>query len=249
MAEARIENAQGFANAVIAVSMKFGADPWWRGHSVSTWELCPSVFRVEDAGHRYEQNIAHHFILRARSRYPNCPEQNDAPNWLFLMQHYGLPTRLLDWTGSILIATYFAVRDERYHDEDGAVWALMGSNLNEDQADKHHFIAPTESPASNLFHEAVGMRVIEPSNIIVATNSAETDIRMMVQLSEFTLHGVPTPIEELPNKEIFLMQFIVPKAAKSGLKALLNAFGISESSLFPDLEHLAAELRNKRFKA
>ncbi len=69
----------------------------------------------------------------------------------------------------------------------------------------------------------------------------------MVQLSEFTLHGVPTPIEELPNKEKFLMQFIIPKAAKSELKALLKVFGFSESTLFPDLEHLAADLRGMRF--
>ncbi len=247
MAEARIENAEDLANAAGAAAMEFGSNPWWRGHSVSTWKLHPFVSRVEDAGHRYEQNIAQHFMLRAHSRYPNCPDQNDAPNWLFLMQHYGLPTRLLDWTGSILIATYFAVRHERYHDEDGAVWALLGTNLNEEQTGKHTFLAPTSSPASNLFREALGVHRGEPSNIIVATNSFQSDTRMMVQLSEFTLHGVPTPIEELPNKEKFLMQFIIPKAAKSKLKGMLNVFGFSESTLFPDLEHLAADLRGLRF--
>ncbi len=123
----------------------------------------------------------------------------------------------------------------------------MGSNLNEDQTGKHTYLAPTSPLASSLFHEALGVHRGEPSNRIVATNSFQSDIRMLVQLSEFTLHGVPTPIEELPNKEEFLMQFIIPKAAKSKLKALLNVFGFSESTLFPDLEHLAADLRGMRF--
>ena len=164
------------------------------------------------------------------------------------MQHYGLPTHLLDWTGSILIATYFAVRDERCHDEDGAVWALVGANLNEDQTGEHSFLGLSRAPASTLFREAFDPEGREPSNAIVAISSYETDIRMMVQLSEFTLHGAPTPIEELPNSKKFLAKFVIPKAAKLRLKLALNLFGISESTLFPDLEHLAADLRRMRFE-
>ncbi|MCH8213442.1 MAG: FRG domain-containing protein [Proteobacteria bacterium] len=249
MVELRIENGSDFLDAALAANEVFdGFDPWWRGHSVATWKLHPSVFRVDNAGNKYEQNIAQRFALKAPSRYPNCPDRNDAPRWLFLMQHYGLYTRLLDWTESILIATYFAVRDEQYHHEDGAVWALMGSNLNEDQTGNHYFLGPYEAPAYTLFREAFDLHGGKPSNTIVAISSYETDIRMMVQLSEFTLHGVPTSIEELPNSKKFLAKFVIPKAAKLRLKLALNLFGISESTLFPDLEHLAADLRKMRFE-
>ena len=118
----------------------------------------------------------------------------------------------------------------------------------EDQIDRHTFLAPTKHPAIDMFRVVFGAQSLEPSERIVAINSQQSDIRMMVQLSEFTLHGIPMPLEELPNNEKFLMQFIIPKAAKPGLKGILDAFGIMESTLFPDLEHLAADLRGTRYK-
>lgn len=248
--EPRIENVQGLGAAVVTATATFaGANSWWRGHSLSTWTLCPSVFRAENPGYRYEQNLTQSFMLKARSRYPNCPDSRDASGWLFLMQHFGLYTRLLDWTASVLIATYFAVRHEQYHDQDGAVWALAPTSLNQDQAGTPAFLATSSHPASTLFREALGVHAGEPANCIVATNTSETDIRMLVQKSEFTIHGTSTPIEELPNSENFLLRFVVPSSAKPGLKYILDKFGISEATLFPDLDHLATELRNRRWVA
>jgi len=45
------------------------------------------------------------------------------------MQHYRLPTRLLDWSFSPLIAAYFAVRETTDADEDACIWALAPSVL------------------------------------------------------------------------------------------------------------------------
>ncbi len=46
--------------------------------------------------------------------------------WYFLMQHYGAPTRLLDWTGNPLVALYFAIVDQEVHgkNRDAAVWVF-----------------------------------------------------------------------------------------------------------------------------
>lgn len=106
----------------------FSLGIWYRGHSRSTYTLTPSVFRVNDGKVFDEVSMFHHFQLRMS----DYRKQNLTTfDWLTLMQHYGLPTRLLDWTESILVALYFACND--YQDEgkdDGTIYVLHARQLN-----------------------------------------------------------------------------------------------------------------------
>ncbi len=89
---------------------------WFRGHSQDTYKLLPSIFRDENKSIN-EQEIYNEFIRR----FPNHSSTHKNPiEWLTLMQHYGLPTRLLDWTSNLLVALYFAC--EKDFDKDGALF-------------------------------------------------------------------------------------------------------------------------------
>src|SRR5687767_3969320 len=81
---------------------------WYRGHADASWQLVPSVFRRRDSSDA-EPVLIEHFVRAAPIRYAHCPAKNDRAAWLQLMQHYRLPTRLLDWTQSPLVALFFAV--------------------------------------------------------------------------------------------------------------------------------------------
>jgi FRG domain len=104
---------------------------WWRGHAKADWRLAAHAHRRDPQRQNGETTLIGHFVSRAPSRsHRACPAEGDHFRWLFLAQHYGLPTRLLDWTESPLIAAYFAVQDHQLWTEDGCIWALWPTGLN-----------------------------------------------------------------------------------------------------------------------
>ena len=86
--------------------------PWFRGHNNGAWKLTPKLYRVKSPkrGIRIiEDEIRQEFIMRAPGLIDTGPLTTW--EWYFTMQHFGAPTRLLDWTEGALIALYFAVRN------------------------------------------------------------------------------------------------------------------------------------------
>jgi len=110
---------------------------WYRGHSSKAWDLIPKVQRdfvgSEEDLFRKERYYTNDFQSRASVFVSPALPINDYANWLTLMQHYGLPTRLLDWSRSCLVALYFAVFDKTQSNNDGCVWILIPGKLNKIQ--------------------------------------------------------------------------------------------------------------------
>lgn len=107
---------------------------WFRGHCRSNYPLVPSVFRRPQLDHLIDPNEPAWYdegmmIQHFRQRNPSYEEGYKSPfDLLCLLQHYNFPTRLLDWTESVLIALYFAV--EKDDESDGKLFALNARRLN-----------------------------------------------------------------------------------------------------------------------
>ena len=100
---------------------------WFRGHSRASYKIVPSVFRTPAEGKWYDEGM---MIQHAKLRNPSEQRPISTFDLLCLLQHYNLPTRLIDWTESVLIALYFAVDKEEDDEEDGKLFALNARRLN-----------------------------------------------------------------------------------------------------------------------
>jgi hypothetical protein len=106
----------------------------WRGQSTFSWHLQTRLSRAfselpphADPAVSYdyiglENKVIGFFKERARRATSTAPDDLDLLSWLATMQHYGAPTRLLDWSESPFVALWFAC--ESIADEDSALWAL-----------------------------------------------------------------------------------------------------------------------------
>lgn len=162
------------------------------------------------------------------------------------MQHYRLPTRLLDWSQSPLVALYFAL--EKPDDNDAAVWALFPPKLNLIEADTAGICIPGSRTLGRLGIQAFVHDTDSKDQRVLAILTEEADARHMVQQSAFTIHGRSEPLDEMPACTQFLVRIRIPMIAKEGLRQVLALYGINRASLFPDLENLAAELVSLNFQ-
>lgn len=116
-----IKNIQDFLNLIESIkSEKTNPNRLiFRGQSDNSWELKPSIFRDEFMGN--ESSFCHLIKLQNYEEIEKCNSEFEK---LTVMQHYSVPTRLLDWTSNPLVAMFFAIEEDKNKDKDGKIFIL-----------------------------------------------------------------------------------------------------------------------------
>ena len=235
---------------------------YYRGCCTDNWiyNLTPGIYR--DSNINNEDINFREMILRSPSDFV---DDKTTLEKLVKMQHYGLPTRLLDITSNPLVALYFAsiqfkdsktdgkiyvfkipIKEMKYYDSDSI--ALV-SNLSKLRIDKTDFT----SDFGYLMHE---IRDEKPQYLDKFEKENQEDIkkvflvkvklnnnRIVRQSGAFLIFG----IEDLSTKKLSAIlpstqiekEIIIDKVGKGNILKSLKSLAINEYTLFPELEHQA----------
>ena len=241
-------NISELYSCIVKATENFGRSKlWWRGHADSEWSLVPSLFHKNLS--KNEQNMSVRFVNYSYPRDTNVSNFHGRrpSDWLFLMRHHGLPCRLLDWSQSPLTALFFCVSDSNFLNKDGILWGISPGHLNVSQNASFDGILPNINPVVNdIFLSAFNPTQKTPPYIL-STHSVHASNRQMMQSSEFTIHGIDTPIESMKDSHKFISKIIIPNSCKNDFKVALDFFHITKSHTFPDLDHLAEELSEYKY--
>jgi hypothetical protein len=226
----------------------------YRGDPDSSWPLLTSLDKLGGAGTPHskadlEEHILRNFIRYSRP-YFSTPPINE---WEVLVtaQHHGLPTRLLDWTYSPLVAAHFATVDSGL-DSDRVVWRLDWKSVH-----RCFRLPELALPIQDLEGILGGDRPMTPWALFSGSPGGKQfacmfeppslNQRIVAQSATFTICSDKCQafdrFLEAHNLGSALTKFIIPAGEAARFRDQLDLVSVDERRLFPDLDGVAAEMR------
>lgn len=232
----------------------------FRGHANADWRLQSSLERVIGAGWNAEaaNKFEEHSLTEFQSKFHLYDKENIQPAsklaWLSIMQHYGVPTRLVDFTSSPYVALYFAL--EAYNPLDGtdmAVFALDYSSIME------RSIQEIARRDTNFRENRVSLRLKQDQvfetivdrfayDIAWVAEPKQLNARLDRQAGSFLLSGnramkIDDVLASSVYADVPMVKFRIVQALYTGVFALLRKMNITSKSLYGDLDGLARALK------
>jgi hypothetical protein len=192
--------------------------------------LLPRIARLQlrDAIPDVERKMIHEFKRRAHRLMDVRPDSNW--DWLAIAQHYGMPTRLLDWTTDPLAALWFAVNrppgKRGAKSQPGVVWVLLPK--------------PTDYAGATDPFTIGRTGIFRPKHIAA---------RLITRLGSFTAHKFTTtarrfvPFEESPAYSKKLTKLRIRPESFSEIRSEIDRLDVNAATLFPGVDGLCAHIQ------
>ncbi|HSU55641.1 MAG TPA: FRG domain-containing protein [Candidatus Dormibacteraeota bacterium] len=211
---------------------------WYRGHANPDYILTPTLFRApanvvkeKDLFNDYERSAAR--LMAKRDS-----------DWelLFDMQHYGIPTRLLDWTEVLGVAIAFAMYDSKSDCQDSAIYILDPVSLNSKSGIDGIKRVPGDPgfEYKSIYWDNSPFAAIYP----IAIDPPLQSDRMFAQKATFTIHGRdPKSLgAQCPDS---VQKVLLPSSAKPAAREFLEHAALDAYSIYPDIVGMARHIRKK----
>jgi FRG domain len=221
----------------------------YRGLSDSRYKLETTLIRL---GGPYK-DLEHHLLRNFRKYAVRSVVERDSPwHWLAVAQHYGLPTRLLDWTFSPYIALHFATANEEKFNVNGVIWAvnyrrvhsLLPDTLREAGAKEGSDLFTVEMLSETV--ESVDALVqLSQDPFVIFFEPPSIDDRIVNQSALFSVMSSATARldEWLVEHSSVWRKIVIRAALKAEIRDKLDQANITERVLFPGLDGLSRWLK------
>lgn len=214
-----------------------GSPVWFRGQNDSKYKLHSGLYRLSDE-HKSNKldyvatELAYYHFFKRMGYIHHKTEDWDL---LFLMQHHGVKTRLLDWSESFAVALYFA-NEGWESSESCSIWMVKPLKLNYETNGEEKYYMPEYS-----YEETVNIEEPKLYENSLALYPMRNSPRIVSQHGMFTLQGKSglSLDEEYADRPDILKKIDISPSLKKDVKKFLKISGVSQFTLFPDLDGLA----------
>jgi hypothetical protein len=234
------------------VALTAELDGWaFRGQQDARWPLLSSLSRYLDAfiadkstWRMREERAIRIFRRKAHNYLDDAAVLSNDLRCLALMQHYGAPTRLLDFTKSPFVAAFFALESAVC---DSAVYALNTPRLwNAGPASNPEFNRDHIDPRQDGNFERYYLQ--NTNAILWIGEPTEMDRRLVAQSGTMVVPGMlDRPLDEILDQyrcdEELIRKIVLPPRVREEAMKSLYRMNITHATLFPDLEGLARSIR------
>jgi hypothetical protein len=231
----------------------------YRGHSDENWRLQSTLERI--LGNKFEtesEKYENYALNMFKSKFHLYDKFNDKPEtkleWLSIMQHYGVPTRMIDFAVSPYIALYFALENaSKTAGKSFAIYAIDYRELQKKslayikEKDKTINIEYNDIPykQDDLFNDIIDRYSYEILWVIEPTIS---NLRLDRQSGCFLITGCKRlTIESLLSSDIYIdinkFKFIIPGNLWDNIYTLLGKMNINSKTIYGDLEGLSKSIK------
>jgi len=223
----------------------------FRGLSDATYRLETSLIRLGGVFAVLERHLLRNFSKYA---HRTMVERDSVWHWLSVAQHYGLPTRLLDWTYSPFVAMHFATANIEKFDVDGVVWAVnylkahrLLPDLLRDQLGAEGANVFTVEMLSKSVCSLQELDDLASEDFVVFFEPPSMDDRIVNQFAFFSVMSDSSAVLDhwLQMHPELWRKIIIPSGLKWEIRDKLDQANITERVLFPGLGGLSLYLKRQ----
>ena len=224
--EITINSFSEYIKNVESISHKDGFIFLFRGQNVDK-PLLPSIARDNPKKETKELEIEIITELKRRAiKIDDSIKLKNNWDWLVYAQHFGLKTRLLDWTSNPLVALFFSCMD--YDDSDSYVYRFIADKSM--QVNKRSNLSPFSITST---------KVLRPP---------QNNDRIIAQSGWFTAHAYSNSSKRFisleKNKKTInrIQKYRIPNNIKEEIMEKLHVFGINYQTMYPDFDGICEQL-------